>query len=246
MDLSPEVLIVAPLAVFFAYFIFGMTGFGSSIIAVPLLAHVLPLPFVVPLMVLLDFTAAMLVGHKAHRDVSMAEMKWLVPCFIAGMVIGVTLLIKLPREPLIIGLGGFVLVFGVYSIVDPHAGGMVSREWVVPTGLIGGTFSALFGTGGPIYAIYLSRRIRDKSELRATLVAVITISAALRSLFFAITGLLLQLRLLALVLLLAPVMFIAIKAGTRVHVGMSQHHMRQALGGLLVISGISLLLKALL
>lgn len=245
MGLSTEVLVVAPLAVFFAYFIFGMTGFGSSIIAVPLLAHVLPLPFVVPLMVLLDFTAAMLVGRRAHRDVNKSEMKWLVPCFVAGMLIGVTLLIRLPREPLIIGLGVFVLAFGVYSMVDPHGGGTVSRGWVVPTGLVGGTFSALFGTGGPIYAIYLSRRILDKAELRATLVAVITISATLRSLFFLITGLLLQLRLLALVVLLMPVMFIATRAGTRVHVGMSQHHMRQALGGLLAVSGASLLWKAL-
>src|SRR5882672_3022115 len=44
-DYSPTLLIVAPLVVLFAYFMFGIGGFGSAVIVVPLLAHWLPLAF---------------------------------------------------------------------------------------------------------------------------------------------------------------------------------------------------------
>lgn len=245
MEFGPEVLVAAPVAVFIAYFMFGMTGFGSSIIAVPLLAHFFPIQVAVPLMAVLDFSASLLLGGKTRRHVSGTEMKWLIPFAVLGIVIGVTLLIRLPAQPLLVGLGLFVLVYGAYSIAEPSFRGVVSRSWAVPAGLVGGTFTALFGTGGVVYAIYLSRRLPDKFELRATMSAVIIISSTLRIAFFLLGGLLLQLKVLGPALALMPVMVIAIKSGTRVHVGMSQRHMRQALGCLLVVSGASLLWKAL-
>jgi len=40
---------------FFAYLVRGVAGFGSALIAVPLLALTLPLTIVVPLVVFLDY-----------------------------------------------------------------------------------------------------------------------------------------------------------------------------------------------
>src|SRR5476651_747919 len=59
MPLPPDTLVLAALVVAGAFVIFGITGFGSTIIAVPLLAHLLPLKFVIPMFVLLDFAAAL-------------------------------------------------------------------------------------------------------------------------------------------------------------------------------------------
>lgn len=245
MEWDPQVLVFAPLVVFSAYFVFGMTGFGSSIIAVPLLAHLLPLQFVVPLMALLDFSGSMLVGSKSFRLVARNEMKWLVPFAVIGIILGVTLLIKLSKEPLLLSLGLFVLIYGAYSIVDPHIRRTLGRSWAAPAGLIGGVFTALFGTGGPVYAIYLSRRLKDMSEFRSTMFAIITFTAALRIILFSLTGLLLQWKLLVMALLLLPVMVLGLKTGGRVHLGMSPPAIRMVLGGVLMISGLSLLWKAL-
>jgi uncharacterized membrane protein YfcA len=57
MPLPPETLVIAALVVAGAFVVFGLTGFGSTILAVPLLAHLLPLKFVIPMFVLLDFGA---------------------------------------------------------------------------------------------------------------------------------------------------------------------------------------------
>src|SRR5438552_2292769 len=49
MDGRTETLLLAALIVFAGYTVFGVTGFGASPITVPVLAHVLPLPFVLSL-----------------------------------------------------------------------------------------------------------------------------------------------------------------------------------------------------
>ena len=53
--------LIAPLVVFAGYVAFGISGFGSAIIVVPILAQFLPLKFVAPLMVLLDLSAILMV-----------------------------------------------------------------------------------------------------------------------------------------------------------------------------------------
>ena len=47
--------------------------------------------------------------------------------------------------------------------------------------MFGGVFSALFGTGGPIYTIYLSRRIAALDAFRATISVVILASGVVRA-----------------------------------------------------------------
>ena len=49
MAIPPETLIVVALVIFVGYTIFGATGFGASPITIPVLAHVLPLTFVLSL-----------------------------------------------------------------------------------------------------------------------------------------------------------------------------------------------------
>ena len=53
--------------------------------------------------------------------------------------------------------------------------------WALPFGVFGGVFSALFGTGGPIYTIYLSRRIAALDAFRATISVVILASGVVRA-----------------------------------------------------------------
>ena len=57
-NLSPWLLIVAPLVVIVAYVVFGLSGFGSTMVSVPILAHFLPVSYLVPLMVMLDLASS--------------------------------------------------------------------------------------------------------------------------------------------------------------------------------------------
>jgi uncharacterized membrane protein YfcA len=227
-----------------AYFIRGITGFGSGLIAVPLLAHFLPLQFVVPLCLMLDFSASLVLSRHGRRQVRWNEIRPLLPFTVVGIVAGAVLLLKLPREPLLTSLGLFVMLFGLRYVFNIHGDRIVSRLWAMPAGLLGGMIGALFGTGGPPYVIYLTHRLRDKSELRATFSGLFLLEGALRILTFIAAGLLLQAQLLTTILLAAPFMAAGLYLGNKVHIGISSRQLILLIGLLLVISGGSLLWRA--
>lgn len=210
----------------------------------PLLAHFLPLQFVVPFILLLDFTASLVMGRNARHHVSWKEIRPLLPFSLIGVALGVALLIKLPKEPLLTGLGLFVMAFGIRNILNLHGEKPISQWWAIPTGLTGGTVGALFGTGGPPYIIYLSHRLRDKTVLRASFSGLFIIDGGFRLVTFLITGLLLQPGLLLAYLFALPIMALGLKIGHKVHLGLSNEQMLKLIGALLLSSGVSLLWKA--
>ena len=228
-----------------AYFIRGITGFGSGLISVPLLALFLPLQFVVPLVLLLDFVASIVIGGVNFQRVRWNEIGILVPFGVVGVILGTSLLVNLPTEPMLFALAGFVFIFAVRSLLNLHGEKPASRGWAVPAALTGGTVGALFGTGGPPYVIYLSHRIRDKGELRATFSALFFIEGLTRIASFLVVGLLMTPPVWIAFFAALPVMLGALYLGGRVHVGLTPVQMTRLVGGLLLVSSLSLLFKAL-
>ena len=228
-----------------AYFIRGITGFGSGLIAVPLLALFLPLKFVVPLILLLDFTASIVIGGFNFKRVKWDEVGVLIPFGIVGVILGTSLLVNLPPEPMLIALAGFVFVFAMRSLLNLHGDKLISRGWAVPASLTGGTVGALFGTGGPPYVIYLSHRIRDKSDLRATFSALFFTEGLTRIGSFLVAGLLMTASVWVAFFAALPLVLGALYLGGRVHVGISPAQMTRLVGVLLLVSSVSLLFKAL-
>ena len=244
--LSPWLLVVAPLAVVLGYTVFGLSGFGSTAITVPILAHYLPVSYLVPLMALIDCAVSSIVGGTNREHVSKAELKWMIPVMFGGFAIGATVLVKVPDEYLRTALGIFAIAIGGYSIANPTVHRRISRLWVIPVGLVGGAVATVFGAGGPIYATYLSARLGDKSQVRATTSMLISVSAFSRALIYAVSGLLLHIAVGLGALVLAPFMWTGLKLGTRIHVGLTQQQMRRVVGGLLVFTGISLVWRLVL
>jgi uncharacterized membrane protein YfcA len=239
-------LFSAALILFVAYFIRGISGFGSGLVAIPLLAHILPLQFVVPWILILDFSASLALGGRTQdrRSIHWYEIGWLLPAMIIGVLVGLFLLVNLPKQPLLMGLGLFVSVFGIRSLLYLHGNKTVSRWWSIPTGLSGGAVSAMFGTGGPPYVIYLTHRIHNKRALRSTLSGLFFIEGGMRIAAFALSGLFAQESMLLFCLLGLPVMIMALYAGHRVHLGITHSQMTRLIGLLLLASGLSLVAKA--
>jgi len=228
-----------------AYFIRGITGFGSGLISVPLLALFLPLKFVVPLILLLDFTASIVIGGFNFKRVKWGEVAVLIPFGIVGVILGTSLLVSLPPEPMLIALAAFVFIFALRSLFYIHGDKLASRAWAVPASLTGGMVGALFGTGGPPYVIYLTHRIRDKSDLRATFSALFFTEGVMRIASFLVAGLLMTANVWIAYFAALPLVLGALYLGGRVHVGLSQAQMTRLVGLLLLVSSVSLLFKAL-
>jgi uncharacterized membrane protein YfcA len=241
--LPNEFLIFAPLIALVAYTAYGLTGFGSTIIAVPLLAQIVPLKFAVPLMLLLDVVFGLFTGFRFRKQAHYREVGILIPFILAGMLVGVALLVKLDERILLGALGLFALGYGIYCLVQPRTAERISRGWAAPLGTVGGAFSAMFGSGGALYIVYLAGRIHEKSELRATIVSVVVLSALPRLILFGYTGLLTQSGMLTAWALLLPVGILGFWLGNRLHHVLPGPRVVRLVYGLLVMSGLSLLLR---
>jgi hypothetical protein len=238
------VLAALPLVVLAAYTVFGATGFGSSIIAVPALAHAFPLTFAVPLVTVLDAAAATNASFRQWRRAEFAEIRRILPTMLLGIAAGTTLLVNLPRAPALLALGVFVAGYGAYVLAGPREWRAVRPFWAWPIGLFGGVFSVLFGTGGPIYMVYLSARIGDKTALRATSSVLVTISVVIRTAVFVATGLLLNAPLLVAAAALLPVMLAGYFLGNRLHFALSRAGVMRLIALLLVGNGALLVVRA--
>ena len=142
-------------------------------------------------------------------------------------------------------LGLFAMGVGMYSIFNPTLHRTISAWWSVPAGVIGGAIATVFGAGGPVYATYLSGRLKDKTEIRSTMSALISISAFTRAVVYAVSGLL-HVATFAGFAVLAPFVWAGLKLGHRIHVGLSQEQMRRVVGAVLVLTGGSLLVRRFL
>lgn len=245
MPFPPETLILVPLIVFGAFVVFGITGFGSTILAVPLIAHLLPIKFAIPMFVLLDFAGALAQGLRFRDTIAKAELAWLLPPMVVGVVLGVFIFVRLPAAWLALAMGLFVLAYGLHLLRGREPRLRLARGWSVPIALVGGAIAALFGAAGPIFVIYLNARGLTAAELRSTMAVIFVASTSARIALFAVTGVFAQDWLLAAAAVLALPMLAGLWLGHRLHVSLPRSRLLQVMGAILALSGGSLLASAL-
>ena len=155
------------------------------------------------------------------------------------------LLIEVPEQRLLVVLGGFLLLYAGYGVPRRGSPPALARAWCAPIGLVGGTFSALFGTGGVLFAVYNAGRLAAAAELRANNAAMILLSSLLRLALFGATGLLGQEGLPATALVLVPALALGFWSGGRLHATVPAAVVVNAVYALLVIAGLTLLARSL-
>lgn len=204
----------------------------------------MPLKFALALFAVADFVAALRVGLEQPKNAVRGEWTRLVPMILVGTVLGVTLLVNLPRAAGMALLGAFVLSYALYSLAKKGAPRVVSKHWAWAAGLAGGLTSTLFGAGGPPYAIYLSARGLTKEQFRATMGFATITSIGLRVSAFLLTGLLLVKEVWIALAFVVPAVLAGLYVAHRVFRAMPRELLMRAVAILLVVSGASLLWRA--
>jgi uncharacterized membrane protein YfcA len=205
-----------------------------------------PLKFALALFVLADLAAALSVGLENPKRALRSEWTRLVPMILVGTALGVTLLVNLPRAAGMLLLGLFVLGFAIFTLL-PHARTrIVSPAWAWIAGLAGGITSAVFGAGGPPYAIYLSQRGLTKEEFRATLGLATLTSISLRLVAFVLTGLLLDAEIWMKAIAVVPACLAGIWVARKIFRRLSREALLRAVAILLLVSGASLVWRAMI
>jgi uncharacterized protein len=238
-------LVAVPLVIFVAYLVFGITGFGASPITIPVLVHFLPLPFVLSLAALLDLGSALALGFHTRRQADSRELLTLVPFTLLGLTLGVTLLLRLPRDATLLTLGLFVCAYAVNLVLRRTTRRRLGRWWAAPAGIVGGLVGALFGMGGPPYVMYLAGRIPEPDRQRATISQMVILNVGLRVVAFALAGLLASPTLWLAVAGLLPVAWAGVWAGHRAHLRLAPATAARIIAAALFMAGVALVARAL-
>lgn len=238
-------LLVAEPVITIAYVVFGLVGFGSTLVSAPLLAHLLPVSTVVPTLALTDMIASWSNGWRLSQHVARHELYRLVPALFAGSALGAWLLFTLPVKLLMPLLGAFVVLYALNGLRPKATPSPISPRWAWWYGSVGGVFSALFGAGGWVYSVYLLRRLDDPQQIRATQTAVLMFSSVVRVALFLLAGRLLDTQLLWLVLALLPAVGLGLFIGHHISLRLDRRRFLLLLHGVLLLTGSSLLLRSL-
>jgi len=245
VDPSLGELAVMAVTVVVAYTVLGFSGFGAILVALPVLAHLLSLRVAVPVLLVSDLLATSLMGVRNRKLIDRPEILRLLPWFLGGMMLGLLLLSRASEHVLLTALGVFVISLALWNLFGKPGTQLVSPRWAWPAGLVGGTFSSLFGTGGAIYTMYLARRLPDTARLRATVAALVLGSAVVRLFMFTGSGFFKPAGVLQLALTLLPFALAGTLLGTRMQARLPQQQVRRFIWALLVFSGASVLWRGL-
>jgi uncharacterized membrane protein YfcA len=235
------VIVVVGIAIFFGFFVQTVIGFAASVIAVPIILSVCNLQDAVAIMAILLFIFSFILVLKNHKEMDKNMLLEMGVGIILGIIVGV--LILKHTNPIILkkGLGIFVVLYALYSL-NQQKTLEVFKKLGLLFGFVGGIFSGLYTTGGPIYVTYIANKLSKASNLRATIIGVMGVSnfARLPILF---ANNLVSLYCIKIAVLVSPLFVLSLYLGHIVYPKINEKLFKKIVLAVLLISGLALIVK---
>jgi uncharacterized membrane protein YfcA len=155
--------------VFLATLIRSAFGFGEALVAVPLLALVIPVEVAAPLAVLLSITVAGVIVVQDWRHVHIRSAWRLVVASLFGIPLGLWLLTAVADRVVKAILAVVIVAFSAYSLVSRRQVELKTDGPVWAFGFAAGVLGGAYGMNGPPLVIYGALRRWSPEHFRATL-----------------------------------------------------------------------------
>jgi len=177
------------LIVFLAGLTQGLSGFGSVLLSLPLLAMFIDIKTVIPLVALigLTITTMILIQMWKHLD-----WKKVYPLFLGsfpGIPIGVFFLKILNKDMIQWILGVILIVYAVYSLFFRSQSKGIGERWAYIFGFFAGCLGGALSAAGPPVIIYTSLQDWSKNKIKVTLQGFFVVSGSVVVFFHAVNGL---------------------------------------------------------
>jgi uncharacterized protein len=155
--------------VFLATLVRSAFGFGEALVAVPLLALLVPVDLAAPLAVLLSVTVAAVVVALDWRDVHFGGAWRLILATLPGIPLGLLLLTAAPESVVKAVLGLVIVAFSAYCLFSKHKLELHDDRLAWAFGFAAGVLGGAYGMNGPPLAVYGALRGWAAGRFRATL-----------------------------------------------------------------------------
>jgi hypothetical protein len=168
-----------------AFAVRSAAGFGAVLVAVPLLALVMPLPMAVSVATALTLVTSIRYVSRDWRFIAWRQFAIMMAYTLIGVGLGFYFISMLDEHAMRRGLGVFLILYSIYVLCTGGVPPALPTRWhgalAAGTGVVGGLCSALFGGGaGPIYVIYFNILRLEREVFRATMTMVMLVSATMR------------------------------------------------------------------
>ena len=240
-----SVMILWFIAAFTAYFIKGLCGFANTLIFTTILSFGAANANISPVDLLLGYPANLILTWKNHRSLDPKVFLPLTILVLAGSIPGALLLRNVDARPIKLVFGVVVISLGIEMLSREFSKKRArSSKWVLAIiGVTAGMLCGLFGVGA-LLAAYISRVTENDESFKANISAVFIVDNTFRIILYKVLGLL-TLDTLRSVILLIPFALLGLFTGIKCCGYMNDKKVRKFTTVLLILSGISLVLKNL-
>lgn len=240
----PEILFFC-LVIIISYSIRGSTGFGG--VTVPLLAWVISLKTVVPMATFLGLLSSAVILRTEYKYIVWRDLRRILPWCGIGVGFGLYFFKVLDARTLARALGAFVIAYGLYSLWTsnrPAPKVKLPMFAITPTaGATAGFVGTIFGSmAGMFFAIYLDLLKHGKNEFRATVAGILFALGLLRGAGYVSVGAFDREVMVACAVAL-PMMALGVFIGNRIHANLNPLAFKRLVAGILIASGVPLLLR---
>lgn len=164
-------IIIGLIVIFSAGLIQGITSFGFSLLALPILSAFVPLKIIVPMLIVYSLIMNSMILYKIRKHVNIKKIYLLIISAVIATPIGANLLTNLNENILKIIVGIIVSV----SAISFHFGYKIKinneKLAYIPIGILSGLLNGSVSLSGPPIILFLTNQGVSKQIFRATLTA---------------------------------------------------------------------------
>lgn len=228
-----------------AYFIKGLCGFANTLVFTSILSFGVANANISPIDLLLGYPTNIILTWKNRKKLDPKVYLPLAAMVLAGSVPGALLLKNVDARVIKLVFGVVVVLLGAEMLSREYSKRKLrsSKPVLLLIGVTAGVLSGMFGVGA-LLAAYVSRVTEGGDAFKANISAVFIADNTFRIVLYSVLGLL-TFDTVKFVLTLLPFAFLGLFAGMRCSSRMDEKLVRKITSVLLILSGISLILKNL-
>lgn len=231
-------------AVIVAVSLKSITGFGTSLILMPIFAQFFEIRDAIVITALIDLTTNVILIYRDSKHFTLSKLKEIGAGLLAGTAIGVFLLNILDTGILKITLGALILFYILLTKLKPKLSIKTDRAkkmFGYIFGFVGGIFGGLFNTNGPAIFVYVRSVFPKKETVRANLVFLFLIDSIWRVSLYLMNGQYSTENLITFGLVVLPALLFGLYIGTSIDKKLKNQDYSNVSKIVLAISGIKLL-----
>jgi uncharacterized membrane protein YfcA len=170
MEFEPTLLIVGGLAMLLAGFLRGLTGFGSALVAVPIISTLVEPQTVVPMMLIHGVATSIPLLIHARYEMEPLRIWPLMLGAIIGAPFGSYLLIVLDADTLRLLIGLVASGFAILLLVGFSHPVRRERLAFLPVGFFSGLFNGSSSMAGPPVILFFANQRMPPMVFRANII----------------------------------------------------------------------------